>query len=97
MVVVQLQNALARLEVDVLHTQGHNQRLQQAMTLLNDDINDKMQTIGKYEVCCCSSVTSLQAAVILSYVRVTAVGSEVLMQAVKFDVEHVSQLDLLRR
>ena len=49
--VVQLQNELARLEVDILHTQGHNLRLEQAMQLLNDDINEKMQTIGKYEVC----------------------------------------------
>ena len=48
--VVQLQNELARLEVDILHTQGHNLRLEQAMQLLNDDINEKMQTIGKYEV-----------------------------------------------
>ena len=52
MVVVQLQNDLAKLEVDVLHTQGHNLRLEQAMKLLNDDINEKIQTIGKYEVCC---------------------------------------------
>lgn len=48
--VVQLQNELAKLEVDILHTQGHNLRLEQAMQLLNDDINEKMQTIGKYEV-----------------------------------------------
>lgn len=46
---VQLQNELARLEVDILHTQGHNVRLEQAMQLLNEDINEKMQTIGKYE------------------------------------------------
>lgn len=52
MLVVQLQNELAKLEVDVLHTQGHNVRLEQAMKLLNEDINEKMQTIGKYEVCC---------------------------------------------
>lgn len=51
-VVVQLQNDLAKLEVDVLHTQGHNLRLEQAMKLLNEDINEKMQTIGKYEVRC---------------------------------------------
>ena len=50
MLVVQLQNDLARLEVDVLHTQGHNVRLEQAMRLLNDEIDEKMQTIGKYEV-----------------------------------------------
>ena len=52
MLVVQLQNDLAKLEVDILHTQGHNVRLEQAMHLLNEDINEKMQTIGKYEVCC---------------------------------------------
>ena len=52
MLVVQLQNDLAKLEVDVLHNQGHNVRLEQAMKLLNDDINEKMQTIGKYEVRC---------------------------------------------
>ena len=44
MLVVQLQNDLAKLEVDILHTQGHNVR--------NEDINEKMQTIGKYEVRC---------------------------------------------
>ncbi|KAL3137705.1 hypothetical protein ABBQ38_004975 [Trebouxia sp. C0009 RCD-2024] len=49
MLVVQLQNDLAKLEVDILHTQGHNVRLEQAMHLLNEDINEKMQTIGKYE------------------------------------------------
>ena len=48
---VQLQNELARLEVDILHTQGRNLRLKQAMQLLNEDIDEKMQTIGKYEVC----------------------------------------------
>lgn len=47
---VQLQNELARLEVDILHTQGHNLRLEQAMQLLNEDIDEKTQTIGKYEV-----------------------------------------------
>lgn len=52
MLVVQLQNDLAKLEVDILHTQGHNVRLEQAMHLLNEDINEKMQTIGKYEVRC---------------------------------------------
>ena len=50
MLVVQLQNELARLEVDILHTQGRNLRLKQAMQLLNEDIDEKMQTIGKYEV-----------------------------------------------
>ncbi|KAA6423115.1 MAG: hypothetical protein FRX49_07102 [Trebouxia sp. A1-2] len=49
MLVVQLQNELARLEVDILHTQGRNLRLKQAMQLLNEDIDEKMQTIGKYE------------------------------------------------
>ncbi len=47
---VQLQNELARLEVDILHTQGRNLRVKQAMQLLNEDIDEKMQTIGKYEV-----------------------------------------------
>ena len=51
MLVVQLQNELAKLEVDILHTQGHNARLAQAMQLLDEDINEKMLTIGKYEVC----------------------------------------------
>lgn len=51
MLVVQLQNDLAKLEVDILHTHGHNVRLEQAMKMLNEDINEKMQTIGKYEVC----------------------------------------------
>ena len=50
MLVIQLQNDLAHLEVDVLHTQGHNACLNQAMQLLNEEINEKMQTIGKYEV-----------------------------------------------
>lgn len=52
MLVVQLQNDLAKLEVDVLHSQGHNVRLEQAMQLLNEDIHEKMQAIGKYEVRC---------------------------------------------
>ena len=52
MLVVQLQNDLAKLEVDILHTHGHNVRLEQAMKLLNEDISEKMQTIGKLEVGC---------------------------------------------
>lgn len=53
MLVVQLQNELAKLEVDILHTQSHNLRLEQALKLLDQDINEKMQTIGKYEVSSC--------------------------------------------
>lgn len=47
---VQLQNELAKLEVDILHTQSHNLRLDQTLKLLDQDMNEKMQTISKYEV-----------------------------------------------
>ena len=50
LVVVQLQNELAKLEVDILHTQSHNLRLDQTLKLLDQDMNEKMQTISKYEV-----------------------------------------------
>lgn len=54
MLVVQLQNELAKLEVDILHTQSHNLRLEQTLKLLDQDMNEKMQTISKYEVRFCS-------------------------------------------
>lgn len=54
MFVVQLQNELAKLEVDILHTQSHSLRLEQTLKLLEQDISEKMQTISKYEVRICT-------------------------------------------
>jgi hypothetical protein len=37
-----VQNELARLGVDVLNTQGHNERLQQALDMLDAELKDKV-------------------------------------------------------
>ena len=50
MAVIQLQNELARLRVDILNTQAHNDRLKEALQLLDTDLRGKMDTISKYEV-----------------------------------------------
>lgn len=39
---VQVQNELARLAVDALNTQGHNDRLKQALQLLDAELKDKV-------------------------------------------------------
>ena len=52
MAVIQLQNELARLRVDILNTQAHNDRLKEALQLLDADLRGKMDTISKYEVGC---------------------------------------------
>jgi hypothetical protein len=38
----EVQNELARLGVDVLNTQGHNERLQQALDMLDAELKDKV-------------------------------------------------------
>ena len=38
MAVIQLQNELARLRVDILNTQAHNDRLKEALQLLDADL-----------------------------------------------------------
>lgn len=42
MLIVEVQNELARLAVDALNTQGHNDRLRQALQLLDDELKDKV-------------------------------------------------------
>lgn len=39
---MQVQNELARLAVDALNTQGHNDRLKQALQLLDAELKDKV-------------------------------------------------------
>ncbi|KAF6257749.1 hypothetical protein COO60DRAFT_1639651 [Scenedesmus sp. NREL 46B-D3] len=48
--IAEVQNELARLGVDVLNTQGHNERLQQALDMLDAELKDKDASIVKYEV-----------------------------------------------
>lgn len=38
----EVQNELARLGVDVLNTQGHNERLEQALDMLDTELKDKV-------------------------------------------------------
>jgi hypothetical protein len=42
MVIAEVQNELARLAVDALNTQGHNDRLKQALQLLDAELKDKV-------------------------------------------------------
>jgi hypothetical protein len=44
MLIAEVQNELARLAVDALNTQGHNDRLRQALQLLDADLKDKVRT-----------------------------------------------------
>ena len=47
---VQLQNDLAKLNVDILNTEGHNEKLVETSTSLNDELTAKGATIEKYEL-----------------------------------------------
>ncbi|KAK9829105.1 hypothetical protein WJX72_003917 [[Myrmecia] bisecta] len=49
MAAVQLQNELAKLEVDILNTESHNDRLVETLKLMDAELHDKMAVIGKYE------------------------------------------------
>lgn len=42
MLIAGVQNELARLAVDALNTQGHNERLRQALKLLDDELTEKV-------------------------------------------------------
>jgi predicted RNase H-like nuclease (RuvC/YqgF family) len=42
MLIAEVQNELARLAVDALNTQGHNDRLKQALQLLDAELKDKV-------------------------------------------------------
>lgn len=42
MLIAEVQNELARLAVDALNTQGHNERLRQALQLLDDELKEKV-------------------------------------------------------
>lgn len=46
---INLQNELAKVEIDVLNTQSHNDQLQQTLKLLDDELQDKSRTIDKYQ------------------------------------------------
>jgi hypothetical protein len=43
MLIAEVQNELARLAVDALNTQGHNDRLKQALQLLDAELKDKVR------------------------------------------------------
>eukprot|EP00192_Tetraselmis_astigmatica_P001068 CAMPEP_0117679654 /NCGR_PEP_ID=MMETSP0804-20121206/17928_1 /TAXON_ID=1074897 /ORGANISM="Tetraselmis astigmatica, Strain CCMP880" /LENGTH=1089 /DNA_ID=CAMNT_0005489087 /DNA_START=114 /DNA_END=3381 /DNA_ORIENTATION=- len=47
---VTLQNELAKLEVDCLNTDAHNEKLQETLKMLDDEIKDKLRIIEQYEV-----------------------------------------------
>ncbi|GMH42071.1 hypothetical protein BSKO_09990 [Bryopsis sp. KO-2023] len=49
MLAIDLQNELAKLQVDILNTQSHNDRLQATMKLLNEELADKEKVVGQYE------------------------------------------------
>lgn len=46
---INLQNELAKVEVDVLNTQSHNDQLQQTLKLLDDELAERASTIEKYQ------------------------------------------------
>lgn len=46
MLIAEVQNELARLAVDALNTQGHNERLSQALQLLDAELKDKVRAGG---------------------------------------------------
>ena len=50
--VISMQNELAKLEVDILNTQAHNERLEETLKLMDDELRSKAETISKYEVSC---------------------------------------------
>lgn len=44
MLIAEVQNELARLAVDALNTQGHNDRLKQALQLLDTELKEKVRS-----------------------------------------------------
>ena len=47
---VQLQNELAKLSVDILNTEGHNEKLLETNAVMNEELVGKGATIEKYEL-----------------------------------------------
>lgn len=50
LVIAEGQNELAKLQVDLLNTEAHNERLADTMRLLDSELEDKARTISKYEL-----------------------------------------------
>lgn len=48
--VVEVQNEMAKLQVDLLNTEAHNARLTETLALLDEELTDKSRAIEKYEV-----------------------------------------------
>eukprot|EP00879_Flechtneria_rotunda_P033179 GHRR01036724.1.p1 GENE.GHRR01036724.1~~GHRR01036724.1.p1 ORF type:complete len:546 (+),score=242.57 GHRR01036724.1:177-1814(+) len=48
--IAEIQNELARVAVDCLNTEGHNDRLLQALQVLDSELKEKDAAIAKYEV-----------------------------------------------
>lgn len=46
---IALQNELAKVEIDVLNTQSHNDQLQKTLQLLDEELQEKARTIDKYQ------------------------------------------------
>lgn len=55
MVIAEVQNELARLAVDALNTQGHNDRLRQALQLLDAELKDKVSLKAEGRQACCNA------------------------------------------
>lgn len=43
--IAEVQNEIARIAVDALNTQGHNDRLQQALDMLDSELKEKVTTM----------------------------------------------------
>ncbi|CAG9461572.1 unnamed protein product [Pedinophyceae sp. YPF-701] len=46
---INLQNELAKVEVDILNTTGHNEQLEEALRLLDREMHERSRAIEKYE------------------------------------------------
>lgn len=53
MLIAEVQNELARLAVDALNTQGHNERLRQALQLLDAELKEKVGWV-LHVLCSCA-------------------------------------------
>ena len=50
MVSAQVQNELAKIRVDMLNTEAHNDKLRETLKALNEELDEKTKTVEKYEV-----------------------------------------------
>eukprot|EP00878_Enallax_costatus_P036821 GHUV01041386.1.p1 GENE.GHUV01041386.1~~GHUV01041386.1.p1 ORF type:complete len:114 (+),score=38.04 GHUV01041386.1:1103-1444(+) len=63
--IAEVQNEIARVAVDALNTQGHNERLQQALDMLDAELREKV--CCRSTICCIHQMSASQYSILCCY------------------------------